>query len=384
MRDHKDELYSNKSNSIIQSYAWDLKEKQLKIMELLCSCYMTNYYDSEKNTITVGVADFMRELGSTTQGVNAKEYRDFEKAIQKLSDTSIIGIGFNGKRRIIRLVNSADFPTDSGDTAVVCHMSDDFKACMALQDAGNTRIEFRTICSMDSRYSIRLYNFLRSWQGKSEVIFDLAWLKQLLNVTAKSYDNFAKFRQAVLDVAVNEINEKTTLRISYKGLETKQGRGRPVTRVLFSIKHTNPAVLPAADPIDPKPDDAPEKPAQSGDATTEFEMELLDLIPQEVHRGDVKRVRAILDLLNEYVPQRDILEFYDKEGNTYDSSLNAYTDARSALQEDHDFRRVRALSSYINRGYEVQKGDIVGRTNKAHFNYFLKSLEGWLLKNCQY
>ena len=382
MRDHKDELYSNKSNAIIQSYAWDLKEKQLKIMELLCSCYMTNYYDSEKNTITVGVADFMKELGSTTQGVNAKEYRDFEKAIQKLSDTSIIGIGFNGKRRIIRLVNSADFPTDPGDTAVVCHMSDDYKACMALQQAGNTKIELRTICSMDSRYSIRLYNFLRSWQGKSEVVFDLAWLKQLLNVTAKSYSNFAKFRQSVLDVAIDEINAKTSLTVSYTGLESKQGKGRPVTRVLFKVAHK-----PAAEPAESDP------PASAGEAdndVTEFELELLEIIPNEVHRDDIKRVRAILSLLNEYVPQKDILDFYteseylDEEGNGYQSSLHIYNDALQSLQEDYNIRRMRALTAYINRGYDVQKADIIGRTNKAHFNYFLKALEGWLLKNCQY
>lgn len=232
MKDQNNELYSNKSNQMIQNYAWNLKEKQLKIMELLCSCYMTNYYDAEKNTVTVGVADFMRELGLTTKGVNSKEYAVFRESLKKLSDFSIIGIGFNGRERLIRMINTFEYLPNTNQ--IKCFMSDDYKESMKLQLKGNTKIEFRTICNMNSRFSIKLYNLLRSWQGQEDVYFDLDYLKEVLNVTAKSYDNFAKFRQAVLDVAVTEINDKTSLDITYKPIT---GRGRRVTRVVFYIKN---------------------------------------------------------------------------------------------------------------------------------------------------
>lgn len=377
MRDHKDELYSNKGNEIIQSYAWDLKEKQLKIMELLCSCYMTNYYDAEKNTITVGVSDFMRELGFSTTGISSKEYRRFEIAIQKLSDTSIIGIGFNGKRRIIRLINTADFPTKEGDTAIVCHMSEDFKECMKLQDRGNTKIEFRIICNMESRYSIKLYNLLRSWQGKEEVYFDLDYLKGLLNITAKSYDNFAKFRQAVLDVAVDEINEKTSLQISYQGLKPARGSGRKITRVVFNIKHKKEvAALPVA-AADDKGADLLQQPEKSG--LTDFELDLMESIPEEVHKGEIERVNAVLDIARRYI----VTNFMDYlEVDEYDTETSRLAKIRQATQaavDDCNDRILNAINTFNTREYQVRKKNI----KTSHYGYYLAAFEGWLMNHAQ-
>lgn len=375
MRDYDKELYSNKGNEIIQNYAWDLKEKQLKIMELLCSCYMTNYYDAEKNTITVGVADFMRELGLTTTGISAREYRRFETAIKKLSDTSIIGIGFNGKRRIIRLINTADFPTEEGDTTFVCHMSEDFKECMKLQAKGNTKIEFRTICEMNSRFSIKLYNLLRSWQGKDEVYFDLDYLKELLNITAKSYDNFAKFRQAVLDVAVEEINEKTGLQVSYKGLTPANGRGRKITRVVFNIKNTGAVKALPASASESEASDLP----SVYDEATEFEAWLTDEIPEEVHGGEIDKVRAINDVVRKYVHTNfmDYLEFEDDEDDT--TRMKKISEASRLAAEDLNDKILNAVRTYNIRDFNVRKKNI--KSPSAMFAYYLAGINGWLKNN---
>lgn len=254
MRNKQNELYSNKSNLMIQNYAWDLKEKQLKIMELLCSCYLTGYYDSDTNSIMIGIADFMREVGATTKGVSAKEYREFEDTLKKLSDTSTMGIGFNGNRRLIRLINS--FEVIEGTAKIRCFMSEDYRECMKLQDRGNTKIEFKTICSMDSRYTIKLYNLLRSWQGRTEVVFDLDYLKWILGVTAKSYDIYGNFKQTILEVAVNEINQKTSIHVSYAEVKSDIGKSKKITRVKFHIQGraadvqaTTTEIIPTSDTV---------------------------------------------------------------------------------------------------------------------------------------
>ena len=197
---------------------------------------MTPYYNAADNAITVGIADFMNELGSNTSGLTPQDYAMFRKTIKDLSDYSIIGVGFNGKDRIIRLINSAEFPKRGDRQIVTCYMSDDFREAMKLQDKGNTKIEFKIICSMTSRFTIKLYNVLRSWQGKEKVIFSLEYLKDLLNATAKSYASYGKFKQAVLDVAVNEINEKTTLQISYEPIGKSNGKRAKIEKVAFYIK----------------------------------------------------------------------------------------------------------------------------------------------------
>lgn len=379
MRDQKDELYSNKSNQMIQNYAWALKEKQLKIMELLCSCYMTRYYDEEENTVTVGLSDFMRELGSTTKGVNSKEYRLFRETLKRLSDYSIIGIGFNGRERLIRMINTFEYLPETNQ--IKCFMSQDYKESMKLQPKGNTKIEFRIICNMDSRYSIKLYNLLRSWQGKEDVYFDLNYLKELLNVTAKSYDNFAKFRQAVLDVAVKEINEKTSLQISYEGLTPQNGRGTKITRVVFNIKSKKAA---AANPTEIADGENPVLPSENKEerhnALSDFDLDLLESIPEEVHKGEIERVRAVLDIANRYIAPRDFMDFCElDEFDTEISRLEKVRVATQAVDEDRNERILNAINTYTTRDYNVRRNNI--RHPNAHYQYFLVGFEGWLLSH---
>lgn len=383
MRNRQDELYSNKSNQMIQNYAWALKEKQLKIMELLCSCYMTNYYNEEENTVTVGLSDFMRELGSTTKGVNAKEYQLFRDTLKKLSDYSIIGIGFNGRERLIRIINTFEYIPETNQ--IKCFMSQDYRESMKLQPKGNTRIEFRTICSMESRYSIKLYNLLRSWQGKGEVYFDLVYLKELLSVTAKSYDNFAKFRQAVLDVAIKEINQKTSMEVTYKGLPAQGSKGTKITRVIFTIKSAKSNQVSSAETPNEGAASLPEiLPEATGEynlnAQTEFDLDLLEAIPEEVHKGEMERVRAVLDVASRYIVPRDFMDFCEPdELDTAISRMEKVSKATQAAEADRNERILVAINTYVTRDYNIRKKNI--QNPNAHYKYFLVGFEGWLLSN---
>ncbi len=397
MRDQKEELYSNKSNMIIQNYAWALKEKQLKIMELLCSCYMTNYYDAEKNTITVSLADFVREAGARSRSVSGGwNYKSFETAIKNLSDTSIIGIGFNGKRRIIRLINTVEFPTLEGETNIICHMSEDFQEYMKLQDRGNTKIEFKTIYSMNSRFSIKLYNLLRSWQGKETVYFEVDYLKELLNITAKSYDNFAKFRQTVLDVAVNEINEKTTLEVSYKGLPPTKGGSRKITRVVFYIKNLKPSLPAPAGSGEPAQQNQEEgytvNPNNKTFATEldrdnyvyqyieticskDIEKAMFEQIPEEVHQFELPRIRALFEIISPYI----ILDFNDYYEVDENDRLGSLQKAYASMDADRDTLIEDAISRFNTQEYNVRRKDI--KAKAACYSYYKTALKSWLQKN---
>lgn len=234
MRNNEKELCSYKSNEMIQKYAWPFSEKQLKIMELLCSCFRTNYYDENRNAITINLVAFMNEVGISRQN-GGWAYQSLALELKALSDASIIGVGYNEKFRIIRLINSVDFPTKSGDTDIVCYMSDDFKACMEEHPKGNTSVLLRTIYNFNSKYSIKLYNLLRSWDGKSEASFFFTYFRSILSADAKSYHNITKFRAKVLDSSVREINEKTELTVSYE-VKKRQIRGKKEPVFLFTIQ----------------------------------------------------------------------------------------------------------------------------------------------------
>lgn len=77
--------------------------------------------------------------------------------------------------------------------------------------------------SMDSIYSVRLYELLVQWKAaKQTPMFELEKFRDQLGVEASEYKAMCDFKKRVLQVAVDEINEKSDIKISYE--QVKKGR----------------------------------------------------------------------------------------------------------------------------------------------------------------
>lgn len=77
--------------------------------------------------------------------------------------------------------------------------------------------------SMSSAYSVRLYELLIQWKtAKKTPVFELMHFREQLGVEPTEYKLMSDFKKRVLNVAVNEINETTDLKISYE--QKKEGR----------------------------------------------------------------------------------------------------------------------------------------------------------------
>ena len=77
--------------------------------------------------------------------------------------------------------------------------------------------------SMDSIYSVRLYELLIQWlKAKKTPMFELEKFRNQLGVEIGEYKRMGNFKSRVLDLAVKEINEKTDIKVSYE--QVKKGR----------------------------------------------------------------------------------------------------------------------------------------------------------------
>lgn len=77
--------------------------------------------------------------------------------------------------------------------------------------------------SMDSIYSVRLYELLIQWrQAQKTPMFELGKFRDQLGVEISEYKRMGNFKSRVLDLAVQEINEKTDIKVSYE--QVKKGR----------------------------------------------------------------------------------------------------------------------------------------------------------------
>ena len=77
--------------------------------------------------------------------------------------------------------------------------------------------------SMDSIYSVRLYELLVQWKAaKSTPVFELEKFRDQLGVEITEYKAMCDFKKRVLQVAIDEINEKSDIKVSYE--QVKKGR----------------------------------------------------------------------------------------------------------------------------------------------------------------
>ena len=86
--------------------------------------------------------------------------------------------------------------------------------------------------SMDSIYSVRLYELLVQWvAAKNTPLFDLDTFRNQLGVEDHEYKRMGNFKLRVLDLAVKEINEKSDIKVTYSQVK----KGRTITGFKFKV-----------------------------------------------------------------------------------------------------------------------------------------------------
>lgn len=106
--------------------------------------------------------------------------------------------------------------------------------------ANYTSYRLSNLFRLDSKYSVKLYEILRSFAEIGEYETNVDYLKELLGLIdadgnqPKKYQEYYEFRSRIIDKAVNEINQVTDLQISYKTILER----RKAQAIKFKIKQT--------------------------------------------------------------------------------------------------------------------------------------------------
>lgn len=100
-----------------------------------------------------------------------------------------------------------------------------------LQDELYLKTDLRNILQLPSEYAKRIYMILKQWELKGSLEVEIADWQRILEVP-KSALSYGAFKRSVLDIAVNHINEKTDLTVSYEPKKT----GRAYTHLVWKIR----------------------------------------------------------------------------------------------------------------------------------------------------
>lgn len=240
-----------KSNEIIQRARFNLTLEEQKILSYVVSKVRPD--DTFFVPLPFSIQDFCDVCGLSLDGGSAYKY--VKDSLKHLSDKSIWVKMDNGDEILVRLLQNVKINKDSGvvdvtfDRMMIPYL-------LFLRDRF-TQYQLRNVIAMGSKYSPRLYELLKSYEGLHEpIVFELDYLKE--KFFAQTYDRYPDFKRKVLDLAVSEINQFTDLNVIY----TPEKNGRKVARIEFTVRRKSSienldAIVHQEQRLNPRPSEIP-------------------------------------------------------------------------------------------------------------------------------
>ena len=213
-----------KSNDIIQKARYDLNVRELKVMSYIFSQIKPTDKINQEYVFTIN--DYCSVCGIDKS--NGGNYKDVRQALKTLRDKSFWVTLPSGEETTVGWLAKVTMSKKSGEVKV--KLDEDIQKYIIGIFNSYTQYELLSTLPMQSQYSIRIYELLKSYAFQKKHRFLVDDLKKQL--AAEIYVNFKDFRRRVLEVAEREINQFTDLNVSWD-TETK---GRKVIAVTFTIK----------------------------------------------------------------------------------------------------------------------------------------------------
>lgn len=216
-----------KGNDIIQKSRYEMNAQQSKVLLYLISLIKPD--DDISKAYTFSVSDFCKACGITQSGKNSQ---NAQAAIKALADKSIWVQQTSKTQVLLRWLSTVTLHNSTNQFEITFHP--DMLPYLYSLKTHYTSYQLSNVLTMKSKYSIRLYELLKSYQHVYDgmVSFTLAELQDRLD--AKDYDRYTNFNQRVLSVAVEEINECSDISVEYEPYSTS-GKQRGFDGITFTI-----------------------------------------------------------------------------------------------------------------------------------------------------
>lgn len=215
-----------KANTLIQNTRYDLSLHEQKI--LLRLIQMIEPTDTEFKLYQFSILEFCQLCGINNSG---KNYNDIHKAIESLANKSYWVQLENEKEILLRWIDTVII--DKKTHIMQIKLNDVMKPFLLQLKSYFTSYSLYYTIVMKSKYAIRLYELLKSYQNLKEKTFNIEKLKVLLDAIV--YNQWGHFKEKVIDKAIAEINLLTDINVSYSLIKEK----RSFVEITFYISSKN-------------------------------------------------------------------------------------------------------------------------------------------------
>ena len=239
------------SNNLIEArHVKPLSAREQKIVLTMVSMIQPN--DEDFKEYRISIQEFSEMLGLKGHA----KYEEIKDVALRLQEKTIFIPDENG---FVTTNCVASQRYKKGECVIELSFSPYLKPYLLQLKNQFTSYKLSNILSLGSGYSIRLYELMKKWQHLGKWEYPVEELKPKMGAIAKSHSAYGNFKSKALLPAIEEVNEKTDLHISFEELKI----GRRIDRIEFTIRYSPEKEIKIVEPKN-RPEQ-PEKLAENED-----------------------------------------------------------------------------------------------------------------------
>ena len=307
-------------------------------------------------TLTLNIGEFLK---SNNTGNSKSLYRHVIDCIDLLQTTQVKWKD-DEKESGTAIITHYEYHPKQGKIEVVLY-KEFVKQVISVTQNEHFSFLKQYLYQLQNAQAIKLFPFFISWRNKGMVEMSVDFFKKKFDYDTKGYKAFINLRVYVLDPAIEEINKKTNLNVSYKLLgDNLTGKRQRVTGLQFFIKEKPKQALQKTSTIEYADYEILETKPLSG--TSQVHRELQPK-PSKVETLQPKKI-IVIQAENPYLV--DILRVFrvfepDSTPENINGFLSAFADQKAVLEaclyaEQEQLKRnsIRNFRGYLVMG--IPKG----------------------------
>ena len=323
MENRKSNAIVYKANRLIEArYSLDLIEQKII---LYAASKIDHLSDETFPTLKLSVSEFFK-LSGQNKSKNHEYMRTVAKGLMK---KQLEIQSSNGGWELIQWVTKSKYEPNEGIISFQFHP--DMVPLLLKLKKHYKGYPLQQVMQFSSKYSIRLYELLIQWEHSTHksLTIEVEELRKKLGVKEGEYKRFDSFDDRVIKTAINEINNKSNIFVTYEKLR----KGRRIHKIKFKFEIKDDANIKEIEQL--------KKLIEAGLATH------IDEIKKEINDKDLVFTDSELD-------------------KAYTIAYNKLINIKSI--EDN---LKEAIYKYIAYYYEYTKD----KANPKAYKYFIKALE---------
>jgi hypothetical protein len=189
--------------------------------------------ENQSIKLDININQFLKDIGA-----NSKNYKHLITSIEALQ-TILFKWKENGLEHRSSIINYSIHDPKSGKVQVQIHEKM-VRHILEVKQKENFSFLKSNIFRLQNAQAIKLYPFFEKWLNYGRYVTDLERFKNDFGYNTSGYDRFNKIETKILKPAIEEINEKTNLIVSYEPTGDNLESQRPrIKGLIFVIKSKN-------------------------------------------------------------------------------------------------------------------------------------------------